>query len=99
MTVKTLQSLRADSNFDLFWTKAETARQKLDVNEPELPRKRKLPRRFEDGNAEPEFSSDCKQHFHKEYFEAINLIANSLTGTFNQVGYKAYKHLHQCCQK
>ena len=54
MTVKTLQSLRTDSNFDLFWTKAETARQKLDVNEPELPRKRKLPTRFEDGNAVPE---------------------------------------------
>ena len=71
MTVKTLQSLRTDSNFDLFWTKAEAARQKLNVNEPELPRKRKLPRRFEDGNAEPEFSSDCKQNFHRQYFEAL----------------------------
>ena len=60
MTVKTLQSLRTDSNFDLFWRKAEIARQKLDVNDPELPRKRKLPKRFEDGSAEPEFSSDCK---------------------------------------
>ena len=44
MTVKTLQSLRTDSNFDLFWRKAEIARQKLDVNDPELPRKRKLPK-------------------------------------------------------
>jgi len=49
-----------------FWTKAETTRQKLDVKDPELPRKRKLPRRFEDGNAEPEFSSSCKQHFRRQ---------------------------------
>ena len=60
MTVKTLQSLRSDSNFDLFWRKAEITRQKFDIDAPELPRKRKLPRRLDDGNAEPEFSSDCK---------------------------------------
>ena len=93
MTVKTLQSLRTDNNFDLFWTKAETVRQKLDVNEPELPRKRKRPRRFEDKNAEPEFSSDCKQHFRRQYFEAIDLIINSITGRFDQVDNKAYKNL------
>ena len=45
----------------------------MDVNDSELPRKRKLPKRFEDGNAEPEFSSDCKQHFRQQYFEAIDL--------------------------
>ena len=93
MTVKTLQSLRSDSNFDLFWRKAEITRQKLDVNDPVLPRKRKLPKRFEDVNAEPEFSSDCEQHFHQQYFEAIDLIVNSITGRFDQLGYKVYKNL------
>ena len=83
----------ATGNFNLFWRKAEITRQKLDVNEPELPRKRKLPKRFEDGNAEPEFSSDCKQHFRQQYFEAIDLIVNSITGRFDQLGYKAYKNL------
>ena len=93
MTVKTLQSLRTDSNFDLFWRKAEIARQKLDVNDPELPRKRKLPKRFEDGSAEPEFSSDCKQHFRQQYFEAIDLIVNPINARFDQLGYKVYKNL------
>jgi len=69
MTVKTLQSLRSDSNFDLFWRKAEIAREKLDFDEPELPRKRN-----EVGNAKPEFSTDCKQQFCQHYFEAIDLI-------------------------
>ena len=93
MTVKTLQSLRSDSNFDLFWRKAEITRQKFDIDAPELPRKRKLPRRLDDGNAEPEFSSDCKQHFRQQYFEAFDLIVNSITGRFDQIGYKVYKNL------
>ena len=93
MTVKTLQSLRTDSNFDLFRRKAEIARQKLDVNDPELPRKRKLPKRFEDGSAEPEFSSDCKQHFRQQCFEGIDLIVNSINARFDQLGYKVCKNL------
>lgn len=47
----------------------------------------------EDGNAEPEFSSDCKQHFRQQYFEAIYLIVNSITGRFDQLGYEVYKNL------
>ena len=93
MTVKTLQSLRSDSNFDSFWRKAEITRHKFDIDAPELPRKRKLPRRLDDGNAEPEFSSDCKQHFCQQYFEAFNLIVNSITGRFDQIAYKVYKNL------
>ena len=34
MTVKTLQSLRSDSNFDLFWRKVEITRQKFDIDAP-----------------------------------------------------------------
>ena len=36
---------------------------------------------------------DCKQHFRRQYFKAIDLIVNSITGRFDQVGYKAYKNL------
>lgn len=85
MTVNTLQSL-SDSNFDLIWRKAKITRQKFDADAPELPRKRKLPKRFGDGNAEPEIPSDRKQHFRQQYFEAIHLIVNSITGRFDQLG-------------
>ena len=57
MTVRTLQTLRNDTNFDFFWAKVETIRKEFDVGEPQLHRKRRLPRRLDDGNAEPEFSS------------------------------------------
>ena len=38
LTVKTLQSLRTDSNFQLFWEKTTREANQLEVNEPSLPR-------------------------------------------------------------
>ena len=58
MTVRTLQTLRNDTHFDLFWAKVEVVRKEFDVGEPQLPRKRRLPRRFDDGNAEPQTASN-----------------------------------------
>ena len=43
LTVKTLESLCTDINFDLYWDKAELIRVKRDIDEPQLPRKRKMP--------------------------------------------------------
>lgn len=47
LTVKTLERVLSDSDFDLFWDKVELRRVQLDVGEPQLPRKRKLPKRYE----------------------------------------------------
>ena len=62
MTVATLHVLRDDTQFDLFWKSLQETRTKLDVDDPVLPSKRKVPRRYEDGSAEPEFfdvASNC----------------------------------------
>lgn len=47
LTVKTLERVLSDSDFDLFWDKVELRRVQLDVGEPQLPWKRKLPKRYE----------------------------------------------------
>ena len=49
-------TVRTDQNFDLFWKKVEKTRDHLDVDEPWLARRRKLPRRFEQGSAPAEFA-------------------------------------------
>ena len=46
MTVKTIQSLRTDEKFVLFWTKVERVVNDVDVEYPSLPRKRKAPKRW-----------------------------------------------------
>ena len=47
LTVKTLKTLRTDENFNLFWQKLEKMMNELNVDEPQLARRRKAPRRFE----------------------------------------------------
>ena len=99
MTVRTLQTLRNNTNFDLFWVKVETIRKEFDVGEPQLPRKRRLPRRLDDGNAEPEFISDCKQYYQQQYYEALDLIISCIKDRFDQIGYKSYQNLQDLLLK
>ena len=46
VTVASLKDLN-DSNFDEFWSGVKQNAEKLDVDEPILPRKRKAPGRFD----------------------------------------------------
>ena len=95
MTVATLQSLRSDTDFDIFWTKVEGIRESLDVDEPTLPRnsKRKVPKRYDDGASEGDHPRNCKDFYRKEYYEALDLIINSIKSRFDQPGYRAYRNL------
>ena len=95
LTVKTLQRVRLDSDFDLFWEKVELRRVQLDVGEPQLPRKRKLPKRYEQGNSEPEFHATAKALYRQTYFEVIDLAVSSITERFEQPGFRIYSKIEQ----
>ena len=56
LIVTTLEDLRTGVNFDLLWQTVEKTRVQLDVDEPQLARRRKVPRRFEHDSAEAEFA-------------------------------------------
>ena len=51
MVVDTLQSIRSDASFELFWSKVTTMTEPLDI-EPILPRQHKAPKRYESRTAE-----------------------------------------------
>lgn len=90
MTVATLNSVRSDERFDQFWEVVTKKADKLGVNEPRLPRRRKLPRRFDDGLSGGDFMATPKAHFKRCYFEAIDLIINCIQDRFDQPGYRMY---------
>ncbi len=99
MTVATLQRIRDDQSFDLFWQKVERERQSLDVQEPLLPRRRKTPRRFDDGNTEGEFPDDPKLFYRQQYYEALDLIISSINDRFDQPGYRIYQQMEDLLLK
>ncbi len=49
MAIETIKSLRSDESFDLFWEKVNGRAKEFDISEPQLPRSRKQPRRYDDG--------------------------------------------------
>ena len=100
ITIATLQSLRCESNFDLFWQKIDLAlNEEVDVNEPELPRRRRIPQRFEVGSGEPSFGETPKQFYRRFYYESLDLVINSISDRFNQKGYQTYKHVEDILLK
>ena len=56
--VTTLQGLRDDSNFTLFWDLVKRKSQSLNIGAPRLPRQRKRPAQYEHGHASAEFTSE-----------------------------------------
>ena len=99
MTVTTLQSIRSDANFDLFWSKVTRMATHCEVEDPVLPRRRKRPRRYEHGSAEGDFASDVKSFYRSIYFEALDLVTSAIKARFDQPGYKVYCKLEDLLVK
>ena len=99
MTIKTLESLRCDSSFDLFWRNTRQKTSERDIDEPSLPRKRRVPARFEDGLASNEYPETATDMYRKIYFEALDLIICRIKDRFDQEDYKIYINLEQLLVK
>ena len=82
LSIKTLQKLRSDESFDLFWKNVNSKAKDLDIGAPELPHKRKRPIRFFFGNASPEFPADVKSYYRQIYFEAIDTVTGCIEKRF-----------------
>ena len=90
MTVQTINSIRTEESFDLFWLKVNRFIEDHDISKPELPRQRKRPRRYEEGSHYGDFHESPKEDFKQHYFEAVDLIMNCILNRFDQPGYKIY---------
>ena len=92
MTKRTLLGIRSEQCFDLFWEKVNRMAGEVDISDPVLPRKRKVPQCFEEGSAPPEFHSTPKDLYRQVYYEALDLLVQAIGDRFDQSGYKTY-----CC--
>ena len=90
MTVTTLQWMRSEANFNPLWSKVTKMATRCEVEDPVLPRRRKRPRRYEDGSAEGDFPTDVELFYRSIYFEALDLVTTAIKVRFDQRGYKVY---------
>ena len=83
LTVSTLQSICTDEMFNLFWSKLEVESKEIDIDEPQLPRARKAPRRYEIGQGSSTHPDSPKSFYHIVYFEALDLVINAIKDRFD----------------
>ena len=99
MTVRTLQSVRNEEDFMLFWTKVTKMASSIGVDDPVLPRQRKTPRRYDYGTAEGETPTDVQALYRPIFFEALDLVISGIKARFDQPGYKTYIKLEELLVK
>ena len=95
LTAKTLEKMRSDDHFNLFWETVTHKANALEVSEPSLPRRRKRPARYESGSATPEFVDNAQDYFLQIYFNAIDTVTACIKRRFDQPGYKIYDQVEQ----
>ena len=96
LTCKTLERIRNTESFDLFWENLMLLQTEKGVNEPVLPRKRKVPSRYEDGTSVGYHPGTPKEYFRQKYFECIDTIVSCIRDRFDQPGYRVLKNLESC---
>ena len=89
MTNVTLASLRNDAHYDLFWQKVITMAKENNVEDPKLPRNRKNLLDMKTVMLLLSFID----YYRQIYYEALDLIVQSIKDRFEQPGYKVYKCL------
>ena len=78
VTVTTLESIRSEESFTLFWQKTEQRRQQFGILEPTLPRQRKVPRRSELGSSIFEAQTSVEVFYRQTYYEVIDYVVQAI---------------------
>ena len=67
------------------------------VNEPQLPRKRRAPKRIEEcigGTAQPEYQTSVEDNYRMIYYEAVDLVTSCIKNRVDQQDYL----FHSACE-
>ena len=98
IVVNTLRNNQSDENFDMFWETTLSRKEILNIEDPILPRKRKMPARYNEGDNHS-FPESPKVHYRKIYFEVYDFVINAIESRFNQNDYVLYRNIQELLLK
>ncbi|CAB4030796.1 zinc finger MYM-type 1-like [Paramuricea clavata] len=94
LTTEVLKGIRNEECFKSFFQTILKKKEALkDISEPEVPRKRKAPARYEVGEGEPWYPKTSEDLYRKICYEALDLIVSAINERFDQPSFKAYAKL------
>ena len=92
-TVHTLEKMRSNHDWQLFWKCVCKEEKRLRLPEPRTPRKKRKPICYEVGNAEPEFAKTPEKYFHQIWNQSFDLAKEGIKERFDQPDYGVLKNL------
>ena len=96
MVIDTLGTLQTSENFDLFWKNLLLIKESHDIDDPQLPRKRRQPQRYNEATGSAGHFHDSPEAFYCQvYYEVIDNTIGCLKDRFDQPGYRLYMNLEQ----
>ena len=98
-TVRALEKLRSEEEFEKFWKDVQSKLSTVDVEEPQLPRRRRAPAQHHTGTAAPYFPSTLEEVYRPVYYNTVDSIIAGIKDRFDQPGLRQYQHLEQLLLK
>ena len=90
---KTLESLRNEDSVELSQSMVISLQEKLEVDDPLLPRTRTTPARLGTGSSEVYHPTEPKDLFRQQYFECLDLVTAFKKERFDQPSFQTLTKL------
>ena len=87
--MSTLKELRSENGFRTIWQNISQSASDLQLSSPMMPRKRKPPRRLDDGDTPHDYPNCYTFHRVETWFAFLDTVVNEITLRFSQDCFKA----------
>ena len=87
------KSIRKEDKFKSFYDRVLLHQSEFDIDALTLSLKRRSPRWFKIGLTDGNFHSPPEDNYRQIYYEAHDLVIESINSRFNQPGYKVYRNV------
>ena len=93
LTIDVLKSIRKEDNFKNFYDRVLLHQSEFDIDAPTLCHKRRAPRWLQIGLTDTNFHTTPEYNYREVFYEALDLVIESINSRFNQLGYKVYRNV------
>ena len=90
LTIDVIKSIRKEDKFKSFYDRVLLHQSKFDIDATTLSHKRHAPRQLQIGLTDGSFHSTPEHNYRQIYYEAPDLVIESINSRFNQPGYNIY---------
>lgn len=95
-TVKALGNIRNEESFKSFWGRVDIDKERLDIDNAELPRKKRRPARCDNYSSDTyHYPATSEEMYRKVYFDAVDNSMQTISSRFEQTDWMSFKNTQE----